>query len=252
VTLELSGIGVSFGPAVVALQDVSLTVPNGAIIGIIGPNGAGKTTLFNVICGLVTPQTGTMTLDGAPFVPQPHRLVALGIARTLQHGGLFEKMTVLDNVLVGARDRARSGIGAALLRLRRAAGEEQEVRERARAVLGDLGLAPYAQQRPDELPHAVRQKVVLARALVALPRLLLLDEPASGLSTAELDEFATLIAGLPRRRGCAVLLVEHRIDLVMRVCQQIVVLDAGRVIARGTPDEIRDDPAVVAAYLGES
>lgn len=250
VSLQLSGITVRFS-AVVALEDVSLSVPDRGIVGIIGPNGAGKTTVFNVICGLVTPQAGTMTRDGAPFHPKPHELVRLGIARTLQHGGLFESMTVLENVMTGARDKARTGIGAALQRLRRADGEEPEVRERARAVLSDLGLAAHAGRRPSELPQALRQKVALARALVAQPRLLLLDEPAAGLSAEEVDELAKLITGLPRRRGCSVLLVEHRLDLVMRVCSEVVVLDAGRVIARGTPGQVRDNPVVAAAYTGD-
>jgi ABC-type branched-chain amino acid transport systems, ATPase component len=249
VTLQLSGITVRFG-AVVALEDVSLTVPDRGIVGIIGPNGAGKTTVLNVICGLVTPQAGTMTRDGEPFRPKPHELVRLGIARTLQHGGLFESMSVLDNVLTGARDQARTGIGSALARLRRAAGESREVRERARAMLSDLGVAAYADHRPSELPQAVRPKVALARALVAQPRLLLLDEPAAGLSAEQVDELARLIASLPRRRGCSVVLVDHRLDLVMRVCQEVVLLDGGRVVTRGTPDQLRDDPVVAAVYTG--
>jgi len=247
--LVLSGIGVTYG-AVVALDDVSLSVPDRAIVGVIGPNGAGKTTLFNVVCGVVPPRTGTMTRDGEPFHPRPHQLIALGIARTLQGGGLFDSMTVLENAMAGARPPARTGLGRALLGLRRAAGEERDVRERARTVLDEVGLGRYARDRPPTLPQALRRKVALARALVSQPRLLLLDEPAGGLSAEEADELGALIAGLPRRRGCSVLLVEHRVDVVMRVCQEIVVLDLGRVIARGTPDQIRDDPAVTAAYFG--
>jgi ABC-type branched-chain amino acid transport systems, ATPase component len=247
VTLHLAGITVRFGP-VVALEHVSLAVPDGGIVGLIGPNGAGKTTVFNVICGLVTPQAGTMTRDGEPFRPKPHRLVTLGIARTLQHGGLFDSLTALENVMTGVRIGARPG--PARWRWWRAAREEPEVRERARAMLSDLGLAEYAGQYPAELPYALRKKVALARALVAQPRLLLLDEPAAGLSAEQADELATLIAELPRQRRCSVLLVEHRLDLVMRVCPRVVVLDAGRVIAQGTPDQVRDDPLVVAAYTG--
>src|SRR5690606_16695004 len=163
--------------------------------------------------GLVAPQTGTMTRDGEPFHPQPHRLTTLGIARTLQGGGLFDSLTVLENVMAGARDRPRTGMGAALNWLRRAGGEEGEVRE---------------------------------RALAARRGLLLLDEPAGGLTDEEVDELGGFTAGLRRRRRCAVLLVEHRLDLVMRVCETVVVLDLGRVIAWGTPDEIRADPAVAA------
>jgi branched-chain amino acid transport system ATP-binding protein len=212
-TLALSGIRVTFGD-VVALDDVSITVPDGAAVGVIGPNGAGKTTLVNVVCGFVAPRRGTMTLDGVPLRPRPERLTRLGIARTLQGVGLFGSLTVLENVMVGA------------------ANDPSTDRRRATALLEELGLSPYGHALPATLPHALRQRVALARALASRPRLLLLDEPAAGLDDDEVDELAGLLSGLPHRDGGgrAVVLVEHRLDLVRRVCDQIVALHDGRVV----------------------
>jgi len=224
--LSLQQIGVRFG-GLVALDDVSLRVPPGRTVGVIGPNGAGKTTLFNVICGFVAPAAGTITLDGRPLRPRPHRLARLGIARTLQGVGLFAGLTVLENVMVGAEHAGQRPEGA------------WEALERC-------GVAPHAHALPGGLPYAVRKRVALARALVAQPRLLLLDEPAGGLADDEITALAALITGLP----CAVLLVEHHMDLVMAVCDEILVLDFGKPVAHGTPAEIRTDEAVVEAYLG--
>jgi len=224
--LALHRIGVRFG-GLVALDGVSLRVPPGRTVGVIGPNGAGKTTLFNVVCGFVAPTTGTLTLDGRPLRPRPHRLARLGIARTLQGVGLFAGMTVLENVMVGAEHAGRKP-------------------EAAHEALERCGVAQHAGALPHGLPYAVRKRVALARALVAEPRLLLLDEPAGGLGTDEIDRLRELITGLP----CAVLLVEHHMDLVMAVCDEILVLDFGKPVAHGTPDEIRTDEAVADAYLG--
>jgi len=224
--LALHQIGVRFG-GLVALDGVSLRVPPGRTVGVIGPNGAGKTTLFNVVCGFVAPTAGTITLDGRPLRPRPHRLARLGIARTLQGVGLFAGLTVLENVMVGAEHAGRNP-------------------ETAWEALERCGVAPQAHTLPGGLPYAVRKRVALARALVAQPRLLLLDEPAGGLGADELAELAELIKDLP----CAVLLVEHHMDLVMAVCDEILVLDFGKPVAHGSPAEIRTDAAVVDAYLG--
>ncbi len=248
--LSLHGIGVRFG-GLTALDDVSLDVPAGGIVGIIGPNGAGKTTLFNVICGFVRAGTGSISWQGAPLRPRPHRLPSLGIGRTLQGIGLFGHLTVLENVLVGAAHQARTGFGSALFALPRADREERTLRAAAMECLDELGVAGYADRMPDTLPYPVRKRVGLARALVAKPRLLLLDEPAGGLGAEDIDELAELVIGLPARDDhTAVMLVEHHMDLVMRSCQQVVVLDFGRVIATGPPERVRDDPAVAEAYLG--
>jgi branched-chain amino acid transport system ATP-binding protein len=241
--LALDRIGVRFG-GLVALDGVSLRVPSGRTVGVIGPNGAGKTTLFNVVCGFVTPATGTLSLDGRPLRPKPHRLTRLGIARTLQGVGQFAGSTVLENVMVGAF--ARAGFAAELFGLPSRRRDEQRLRDLAMAALDRCGAAQYAGQPPGALPYAARKRVALARALVSEPRILLLDEPAGGLGAEEIRELATLIRGL----GCAVLLVEHHMDLVMTVCDEILVLDFGRPVAYGTPDEIKADPAVTEAYLG--
>lgn len=243
-------ITVTFG-GITALDGVSLTALPHRVVGVIGPNGAGKTTLFNVACGFVVPDTGTLSWrDEELHRLRPHQLAGLGIARTLQGLGLFGHLTVLDNVVVGADRHARAGFWSGLLGLRRSGRDERELRDRATAVLDELGIAAYAGRLPGSLPYAVRKKVGLARALVAEPELLLLDEPASGLSADEMDEIGTLIRGLTERM--TVLLVEHHMDLVMKVCDDIVVLDFGRVIATGSPAEVRDDPAVLAAYLGDA
>jgi branched-chain amino acid transport system ATP-binding protein len=246
---SLTDVRVTFG-GLVALSEVSLDVGAGQVHGVIGPNGAGKTTLFNVACGFVRPDTGTIRWRGGQLTHlRPHRLADLRIARTLQGLGLFGRMTVLENVMVGAQRHARTGFGSALLALPRAHREERGLRERAMAVLDELGTADFAGRLPDSLPYAVRKRVALARALVSEPELLLLDEPASGLSADEMSEFAEVIRGLTDRMS--ILLVEHHMDLVMKVCDQITVLDFGRVIASGSPDRIRNDPAVLEAYLGD-
>ncbi|MCA2218698.1 ABC transporter ATP-binding protein [Jidongwangia harbinensis] len=243
--LALQNIGVRFG-GLVALDDVSLHVPPGRVVGVIGPNGAGKTTLFNVVCGFVAPTAGTLTLDGRPLRPQPHRLTRLGIARTLQGVGQFAGLTVLENVQAGAGHHARTGFASALFGLSRADRDERRLRDEAHAALERCGVGHRAHLRPDALPYAERKRVALARALVSRPRLLLLDEPAGGLGADEIRELGALITGL----DCAVLLVEHHMDLVMAVCQEILVLDFGRPVAFGTPGVIRADPVVAEAYLG--
>jgi branched-chain amino acid transport system ATP-binding protein len=249
-SLELRDVSVRFG-GIAALSEVSLTARPGRVLGVIGPNGAGKTTLFNVACGFVRPDAGSIHWGGQELRGlRPHQLARLGIARTLQGLGLFDRLTVLENVLVGADPQARTGFLAGLLALPRAGRDEARLRSRALETLDQLGIAGQADRHPGALPYAVRKKVALARALVAEPELVMLDEPASGLSDHELSELGTLLRDLASRMS--VMLVEHHMDLVMSVCDDITVLDFGRVIASGTPDEVRDDPAVLAAYLGEA
>jgi len=247
--LEIDGVTVSFG-GLRALDAVSLSMKPGEIVGIIGPNGAGKTTLFNVVCGFVQPSEGVIRYRGR-ILPRikPHQLARMGIARTLQALGLWQGLTVLENVMAGATSSTRSRAFAAALGLPSADRDEDAVRARTNAILEELQIEDTAGRYPGALPFGIQKRVALARALVAEPSLLLLDEPASGLSTTEMAELGDLLRRLRARMGIA--LVEHHMDLVMTVCDRVVVLDFGKVIASGTPDEVKGDPAVTAAYLGE-
>jgi branched-chain amino acid transport system ATP-binding protein len=247
-SLHVRGVTVSFG-GIVALDDVSLAAQARQVTGIIGPNGAGKTTLLNVLCGFVRPRAGTISFGGRELGRiRPHQLAGLGIARTLQGIGLFSGLSVAENVMVGASSLAKAGFWPGLLGLPRSDADERSLRDHARQALELAGIGEHAEAMPDTLAHGLRKRVALARALVARPRLLLLDEPASGLAEAELAELGGLITSLAR--DCTVVVIEHRMDLMMSVCQQIFVLDFGKVIAAGTPEQVQADPAVTAAYLG--
>ena len=236
--LRLDGIDVRFG-GVQALSDVSLSVTSGAITGLIGPNGAGKTTLFNVVTGLEGPRQGRVTIGDTDATSLPtHRRARLGVARTFQRLEVFGSLTVRDNIRTAAEFHV--------------SWVDSDVDPSATAdeVIAKLGLQHVADERVDSLPTGLARLVELGRALAIRPRVLLLDEPASGLSARETDAFADVLASVAAT-GTAVLLVEHDVDLVMRVCDEVYVLDFGRIIATGTPAEIQANPVVRAAYLGD-
>jgi branched-chain amino acid transport system ATP-binding protein len=246
--LTVRDVTVSFG-GITALDGVSVALDTGEVLGIIGPNGAGKTTLFNVLCGFVEPDSGTLNWRGRSLNGvRPDRLAKLGIARTLQGVGLFARLTVLENVMVGAQRFRRGRFTGALLALPGSDRDERRLRDRAMAALERVGCQELGDRLPPTLPYAMQKRVALARALVSEPELLLLDEPAGGLSAEELSELAKLIDSLGDEIG--VMLVDHHMDLVTSVCDRMVVLDFGKVIATGSPPEVRQNPAVLDAYLG--
>ena len=248
-SLEVRSATVRFG-GLVALDGVTLDIPAGEVVGVIGPNGAGKTTLFNAVCGLQRLHAGDVLYDGRRITGvQPHALNGLGIARTLQGLGLWRAMTVLENVMTGARLARRPGFASALLGLRGSDRYEADVKAAALDQLRNLGIANLAPRYPSTLPYGQQKWVALARALATRPRLLLLDEPASGLTADEMKQLAALLRSLRERMSVA--LVEHRLDLVMSVCERVHVLDFGRVIASGAPAEVQSNRAVTDAYLGE-
>jgi len=244
--LSVAQVNVTFG-GLRALKDVYLDLHENEIVGLIGPNGAGKTTLLNAISGLVKPDSGSFTLFGKEENwPKPHQLVGHGISRTLQGVGLFADLTVLENVMIGAQKFATAGLGRALLGI--TAKDESALRNRAMLALERVYAGGLADRRADTLAYPETKRVAIARALISEPKILLLDEPAGGLGKEDIEWLGQLIKNL--RRDCSIILVEHHMDVVMAVCERLYVLDFGEVISSGSADKVRQDPAVIAAYLG--
>jgi branched-chain amino acid transport system ATP-binding protein len=244
--LSISNLTVEFG-GLRALDDVFLNLESNQVVGLIGPNGAGKTTLFNAICGLVKPTSGTLALNGqAHDWPATHDLTSLGISRTLQGVGLFPDLTVAENVMIGAQKFARTGLISA--GFGRNKNDERLLRARAHWALERVYAGSLSDKRADSLSYPDTKRVAIARALVSEPTILMLDEPAGGLGAQDIDWMNDLIRNL--RSAMSILIVEHHMDVVMSVCDQLYVLNFGEVIASGSAETVRRDPAVIAAYLG--
>jgi len=249
--LQTEHLDMRFG-GLSALENLNLAVPAGGLYGLIGPNGAGKTTVFNLISGFVRPTNGRILLDGKDITfESPHRITALGIARTFQNIRLFGELSVLDNILVGFHCRGRAGWSEAILRLPRYRREEKAQRSKGLALLEEMGLADAADHLAGNLPYGYQRRLEIARALATGPRFLLLDEPAAGLNPQETLDLIEFLAMIKTRYRLTILVIEHNLRLVTGLCQHLTVLDHGLTIAQGAPSEVKKNPQVIRAYLGK-
>ena len=249
--LKTSNLSKSFG-GIKAVQDFNIYLNSGELVGLIGPNGAGKTTAFNLLTGVYTPTTGTIEFDGKSLVGlKPYKITKLGIARTFQNIRLFDKLMVLDNVKIAYHYHIKYTLPEAILRIGRYGTEEELVEKKALELLAIFNLTDKRDELASNLPYGQQRRLEIARALAVQPKLLLLDEPAAGMNPQETKELMDMISWIRKTFALTILLIEHDMSLVMGICERIYVLEFGKMLAHGTPDEIKSNTEVIKAYLGE-